>query len=55
MGITIIGGLIVSQLLTLCKTPVVYLYFDRYLIRGKPGASQGLTGLDITPDLRISL
>jgi multidrug efflux pump subunit AcrB len=28
LGITIIGGLIVSQLLTLYTTPVVYLYFD---------------------------
>jgi multidrug efflux pump len=29
LGITIIGGLIVSQALTLFTTPVVYLYFDR--------------------------
>jgi multidrug efflux pump len=29
LGIAIIGGLIVSQLLTLFTTPVVYLYFDR--------------------------
>jgi len=29
LGITIIGGLIVSQVLTLFTTPVVYLYFDR--------------------------
>ena len=29
LGITIIGGLIVSQCLTLFTTPVVYLYFDR--------------------------
>ena len=29
LGITIIGGLIASQLLTLYTTPVVYLYFDR--------------------------
>ena len=28
LGITIIGGLIASQLLTLYTTPVVYLYFD---------------------------
>jgi multidrug efflux pump len=30
LGITIIGGLIVSQALTLYTTPVVYLYFDRF-------------------------
>ena len=29
LGITIIGGLLVSQMLTLFTTPVVYLYFDR--------------------------
>jgi multidrug efflux pump len=29
LGLTIIGGLIVSQILTLYTTPVVYLYFDR--------------------------
>jgi multidrug efflux pump len=29
LGITIIGGLIVSQMLTLYTTPVVYLYLDR--------------------------
>ena len=29
LGITIVGGLLVSQVLTLYTTPVVYLYFDR--------------------------
>ena len=29
LGITIVGGLIVSQMLTLFTTPVVYLYMDR--------------------------
>jgi len=29
LGITIVGGLIVSQMLTLYTTPVVYLFFDR--------------------------
>jgi multidrug efflux pump len=29
LGITIIGGLLVSQVLTLLTTPVVYLYLDR--------------------------
>ena len=30
LGITIVGGLLVSQVLTLYTTPVVYLYFDRF-------------------------
>ncbi len=30
LGITIIGGLIVSQVLTLLTTPVVYMYLDRF-------------------------
>jgi multidrug efflux pump len=30
LGITIIGGLMVSQILTLLTTPVVYLYLDRF-------------------------
>ena len=30
LGITIVGGLIVSQMLTLFTTPVVYVYLDRF-------------------------
>jgi multidrug efflux pump len=30
LGITIIGGLLLSQILTILTTPVVYLYLDRF-------------------------
>jgi multidrug efflux pump len=39
LGITIVGGLILSQALTLFTTPVVYLYLDRLRWRSKRKAS----------------
>jgi multidrug efflux pump len=40
LGITIVGGLIVSQMLTLFTTPVVYLYMDRMRLRFR-GVARG--------------
>jgi len=37
LGITIAGGLLMSQLLTLYTTPVVYLYFDRLQMKFRRG------------------
>ena len=38
LGISIVGGLFVSQLLTLFTTPVIYLCLDRFRLRARqPG------------------
>jgi len=42
LGITIVGGLIVSQILTLFTTPVVYVYLDRLRLFLRGGADEKL-------------
>jgi multidrug efflux pump len=42
LGITIVGGLIVSQMLTLFTTPVVYVYLDRLRLFLRGGEAQSL-------------
>ena len=46
LGISIVGGLLVSQMLTLFTTPVIYLWFDRLALRfsGRPAAAGQASG-----------
>jgi multidrug efflux pump len=54
LGIAIVGGLLVSQMLTLFTTPVIYLYMEQVRLWGeslrrrisrKPAAAPGIAGL----------
>ena len=53
LGIAIVGGWIVSQMLTLYTTPVIYLYLDRFRLWSRPlgvataGAARSLRGNEI--------
>ena len=42
LGIAIVGGLIVSQMLTLYTTPVIYLYLDRFRLLGRGSRAPAL-------------
>ena len=42
LGLVMVGGLLVSQVLTLFTTPVVYLFFDRWL-KNRPAEAEQAT------------
>ena len=45
LGISIVGGLLLSQLLTLYTTPVLYLYLDRFRLWALHGFRRMFPGL----------
>jgi multidrug efflux pump len=47
LGISIVGGLVISQLLTLYTTPVIYLAFDRLSRRMR---KRGINNADGDPE-----
>ncbi|HEY3253074.1 MAG TPA: efflux RND transporter permease subunit, partial [Polyangiaceae bacterium] len=53
LGIAIVGGLLISQVLTLYTTPVIYLYMDRlgrYFSRNKRGTAGTARASEPTPE-----
>jgi multidrug efflux pump len=44
LGISMVGGLLLSQVLTLYTTPVIYIFFDRIGSRFSRKAKNGETG-----------
>jgi multidrug efflux pump len=49
LGIAIVGGLIVSQVLTLYTTPVIYLYFGRLAARFSPARATSVSEAAVVP------
>jgi multidrug efflux pump len=49
LGISIVGGLLVSQMLTLYTTPVVYLYLDRLRLWGRRQLGREPHGASLEP------
>ena len=51
LGIAIVGGLLLSQVLTLYSTPVIYLYMDRF--RSWSRRLRGGSAAPLSPDTSL--
>jgi NodT family efflux transporter outer membrane factor (OMF) lipoprotein len=54
LGIAVVGGLVLSQILTLYTTPVVYLLMDRLRAAVNRGLNRGLTPITLATTVALS-
>jgi multidrug efflux pump len=54
LGLVMVGGLLVSQVLTLFTTPVVYLFFDRLARHARPTRAPEPVEVDALPETTLT-
>ena len=54
LGLAVVGGLLVSQMLTLYITPVIYLYLDQFTVWLRHRRRSGAAPSKLTPQLTVA-